>query len=204
MIFGTDDVLPGFQWDEEACAFAVGDDAGNGEGMIDEGYGVANFDVAGLGDDIVGERFIGSLEGTPGAKDETLAEGVEPFVINAVDDDETFGIREDERGGGFVNVGKLGDLVAKGFGHHGAGKSEKDRGVGRLNEKIGADTFNALAPLGDNTAGETDNHEDQNNLDGDGEDAECATQGSRGKIAPEHSQKRKGTVVRVWHRKFGK
>jgi len=50
---------------EKARAFAVGNDAGDGEGMIDESDGVADFDVAGLGDDVVGERFIGSWKGRP-------------------------------------------------------------------------------------------------------------------------------------------
>src|SRR5258707_3912971 len=49
VIFRADDVLPGFQGNEKARAFAVGNNAGDGEGMIDESDGVADFDVAGLG-----------------------------------------------------------------------------------------------------------------------------------------------------------
>ena len=187
VIFGADNVLPGVQRNEEACAFAVGDNAGDSEGVINESDGVADFNVTGLGDDVVGERFVGSLEGASGAKDETLAEGVETFVINAIDDDKALRIGEDEGWSGFVDIGQFGDLVAEGFGHHSAGKGEKDRRVGRLDEKIGADAFDALAPLCNDAAGEADDHQNKHDLDGDGEDAERAAQRARGEIAPEHA-----------------
>jgi len=202
MIFGANDVLAGFQWNEEARAFAVGNDARDGEGMIDESDGVADFDVARLGDDVVGERFVRSLERAASAKDKTLTEGVEAFVINAKDVCESFGVRDDERRGRLVDIGKRGDLVAEGFRHDGAGKREENRGVGRLNEKIGADAFDALAPLRNDAAGEADDHQNQNNLDGNGKNAESTTQGTRGEIAPKHPQERKRAVVGVWHRGF--
>ena len=203
MIFGTENVLTGFKRDEEAGALAVGDDAGNSERMVGKGDDVADFDVAGLSDDIVGEGFVWSLERTAVTKDKSLAEGVKTFVIDGVNDDETFGIREDEGGSRFVDVGELGHLIVEGFRHDRAGESKEDGGVGRLDEKIGADAFDALSPFGDDAAGETDDHEDQHYLDGNGEDAEGATEGARSEIAPEHAQERKRAIVRVRYGRVG-
>src|SRR4029077_3651821 len=47
-------------------------------------------------------------------------------------------------------------------------------------------SFDALAPLGDHSRSETDNHQNQNHLDGDGNHAEKRSQAPRRDIAPEH------------------
>src|SRR5208337_4521259 len=88
------------------------------------------------------------------------------------------------------------------FLHHGTGESKKDRRVGRLTENICANSFGALAPFVDDAGGETDNHKNQNDLDGNRKNAEDATQGTRGEIAPEHLEERKGTFVGIGHEWF--
>src|ERR1700739_1577942 len=147
MIFGPEDILAGFQGDEKTRSLAMDNDAGNGEGMIGEGDGVADFDVACLGADVVGKGFVGSLEGTPGAKDKALTEGIEALVINCKDVDEGLGVREDQCGGGFVDVGEFSNLIAQGFRHDGASKGKKHGRVGRLDKKVGADAVRAPATL---------------------------------------------------------
>src|SRR5258707_1847121 len=81
VIFRADDVLPGFQGNEKARAFAVGNNAGDGEGMIDESDGVADFDVAGVGGGVVGGRLLGGPGGGGGGGGEKLAEGGVEVVI---------------------------------------------------------------------------------------------------------------------------
>jgi hypothetical protein len=68
----------------------VRDDSANGEGMVEECDLVADFEMAGGGDNVVGDGFVGALEGTARAEEKSFAEGVKALVVNAVDNDEVF------------------------------------------------------------------------------------------------------------------
>ena len=67
-ILRAGDLLGGLQRDEVAGAFAVGHDSADRKRMIQKSDLVADLQMFGLSDDVIGDGFIGRCEGTPRAK----------------------------------------------------------------------------------------------------------------------------------------
>lgn len=193
-LFGDSNFLSGLERNEITGAFAVSDNSADGKGMIQKRDGVTDLEMLGLRDDVIGDDFIGGIEGAAGAEEEAAAESVKALVVNAVDDDEIFGFSEAESGSDFVDAGKRGNFVSQRFLHDGTREGEENRGVRRLNENIGADTFLALSPFGNHAGGKANDEQNENNLNGDGNDSEKTSERTGNDIAPEHLKQRKSSV----------
>src|SRR5262249_52927293 len=158
-----------------------------------------DFQVTGLRDDVIGDCVIRAGEHPTGTEEKAFAQRVKPLVVNAIDNDEVFLVHQAESGSDFVNTGERGNLIAERFLHHGTGERKENRGVRRLNEDIGTNAFNALAPLVHNAGCETNDHQYKNHLNGNCEDAQNGAQRARGEISGNHSERRELRIVNVAH-----
>src|SRR5713226_349310 len=154
--------------------------------MIQKTYRVTDIEMARFSNDVVCQSFVGSLERASSAEKKAAAEGIEALIVNTIDDDEVLLIHEGKRRGNLVDLGQRTDLVAESFLHHGAGKSKKYRRIWRLHEKIGSHAFDALSPFRQDTGSEARNHKNENDLNGDGSDAEKAPEWTGDNVSPEH------------------
>src|SRR5215831_10173388 len=134
-----------------------------------------------------------------GAEKKTLAERVKPLVVNAIDDDEVFLVHQAKGGSDFVHAGERGDLIAEGFLHDGARKRKENGSVRRLHENIRAHSFDALAPFVYDAGRESNDHQDKNDLNRNGKNAQDGAKRSRREISDDHAERRKLRVVRIAH-----
>src|SRR5690242_20255386 len=116
--------------------------------MVQERDLVADLQVLGLSDDVIGDSFVGGFERTSRTEQEAATESIEALEIDAINDNQILWFREDKSRSHFINARKRGNFVSERLLHDGTGKSKKDGRVGRLNEQIGTDTFDAFSPFG--------------------------------------------------------
>ena len=199
-LFGAADVLRGAQRNKKARTLAVCDDAAHPKRVIQQVDSVAHLQVPLLRHDVVGDGFVGRFELPAGAIEKTSAEPIKFLVVDSVDHHQILRVGENHSGSNFVDTGQFADLFAEAFLHDGAGEGKENRGVGRLDEDISADAFDTLSPFGKYSRGEADNHEHQDDLDGNGDNAEQAAQRPRHNAAEQHFQQGKRSVVSVGHR----
>src|SRR5271156_934384 len=187
---------------EETRTLAVRHDSTDGKGVIEQGDVASNLQVPLLRHDVVSDGLVWRVERLARAIEKAAAEAIEALVGNTVDHHQAFWLGKNFRGRDLVNARQSGNLLPHASLHHGAGKSEKNRSVGRLYQNIRAHAFGALAPFGKHSRGETYNHQYQYDLDGDGHHAQRTAQWASDEAADEHLHERKRTVECFIHGKF--
>src|SRR5258708_5526507 len=88
-----------------------------------------------------------------------------------------------QRWGNGLQIFELRELVADLDGHGRAAEAEKNRGGGRLDHDVRADSLNALGSLREKTGSEADNQHDKGDFYGDGHHANHGAQGAMEQVA---------------------
>jgi hypothetical protein len=107
-------------------------------------------------------------------------------LINPKNIGQCLWIRNNQSRSNFVHPSKLLNLFAQRLLHHRAGKGKKDRRIGWLYQNVGPHSFHAFAPFRDHAGRQADNHQNQNDLDGNCQNAQGATQWPGNNVAPKH------------------